>query len=352
MDTVPDNDRPDADSERETDIAALIRLAGHRPEPDAARTARAKAAAHREWQQAASRRRTRTLWRSGALAATLLVGLAILGYVLKPTLMPRATPTSSPATAPAGARLIRVMGHVASSASTPAAADALASWVALRVGDVWMNGADLRTGANGRAALRLSNGAGLRMDERTHLRLEGNGRVRLMSGAVYVDSGDDPDARVEILTPLGTVRDIGTQFEVSLTASRLRTRVREGEVVLRHQDSLVQAKAGEAVSLTSNGALERRPATTHGEEWNWVGVIAPAFPVEGASVSGLLAWVGREQGWRWRFADAATEQRARDVVLHGTVDGLTPMQTLNAVLPTCGMTYRVHNGELIASFVE
>ena len=60
--------------------------------------------------------------------------------------------------------------------------------------------------------------------------------------------------------------------------------------------------------------------------------------IEGATLESFLNWASGELGLTWRFADRAAERYGRTVVLHGSIEGLTPKEALEAVLPTCGMS--------------
>ena len=123
------------------------------------------------------------------------------------------------------------------------------------------SGAAIRTDTQSRAALTLAQGQSLRLDMDTQVLFESESRVRLERGSVYLDSGKRLDAKraagVEVVTPFGTLRDVGTQFEVSLINSGLRVRVREGEVALVHQDVRAAATRGESVSVARDGTVTR-----------------------------------------------------------------------------------------------
>jgi hypothetical protein len=41
----------------------------------------------------------------------------------------------------------------------------------------------------------------------------------------------------------------------------------------------------------------------------------------------------------WEYSDPAIKSGVEKVVLHGSVDHLTPREALDAVLPTCGLTH-------------
>jgi hypothetical protein len=68
-------------------------------------------------------------------------------------------------------------------------------------------------------------------------------------------------------------------------------------------------------------------------------------------VIAFLDWVSREQGWRWQFEQPAMRGRVEQIVLHGTIDGLTPEEALAAVLPTCGLSFRQDGARLIVGLL-
>jgi hypothetical protein len=150
---------------------------------------------------------------------------------------------------------------------------------------------------------------------------------------VYVDAGTvrHPSA-FQIDTPLGTVTHLETQFEVHLLDSALRIRVREGSIALDAARARWTSQEGEALLLVPGRPPERSPIAISGAEWGWLSDLAPPFRLEGASVIGFLDWVSREQGWRWQFEQPAMRSRVERIVLHGTIDGLTPEEAFAAVL--------------------
>jgi hypothetical protein len=66
--------------------------------------------------------------------------------------------------------------------------------------------------------------------------------------------------------------------------------------------------------------------------------MAAPFTLEGSRVPVFLHWVSREEGLRWEYADAAARRVAERAVLHGSIEGLTPAETLLVVLPAAGLT--------------
>ena len=62
----------------------------------------------------------------------------------------------------------------------------------------------------------------------------------------------------------------------------------------------------------------------------------PPFDFDGRTLGEVIAWAERESGRRIEGPSPA----ALSTVLHGSLPGLTPEQTLAAVLPSCGLALR------------
>jgi hypothetical protein len=317
-----------------SDIADLIRLAGRRPEPPAFRAARVRAAVEAEWRGTLHRRSRVMVWR-WALAAAALV-LAALWF--RPTARPVAPRPPEVAT------VVRVDGSVRlESSPSPVRL--------LTIGDRLVAGAAADTTAGGRIALQLASGIALRVKEGTRIAVEAPSIVRLEHGAIYVDtkSGASAPRRMEVHTPQGTVHNVGTRFEVVADSGAVRIRVRNGEVRVDRAGPEVRVIAGGVVALLPDRRVEWGAAPPFGKDWSWVEALAPPFVIEGATLESFLNWVSGELGLTWRYADRAAERYGRTVVLHGSIEGLTPKEALDAVLPTCGMSERTSRGELIVA---
>ena len=63
---------------------------------------------------------------------------------------------------------------------------------------------------------------------------------------------------------------------------------------------------------------------TWGGEWDWTMDLTPPFALEGTTVANFLGWVSTESGLEVRYATPATEQRAKQTTLHGSVGNLHP----------------------------
>ena len=208
-------------------------------------------------------------------------------------------------------------------------------------------GSEVRTTATERAALRTARGMSLRLGPSTHLRLVDGETVELLSGVVYADSGGDERGRelIEIRTTLGNTTDIGTQFEVHLADDTLRVRVREGKVRLDRDGVGHEASAGTQLTVDPSGTVALDPLPENGD-WSWAVQTAPAFELEGHTLAEVLRWVARETGWTVLYEDEALAEEAETVKTHGSVDGLSPDQVPELVIPTAGLAFNLEGNRL------
>jgi ferric-dicitrate binding protein FerR (iron transport regulator) len=203
-------------------------------------------------------------------------------------------------------------------------------------------GTRLRTGADGRAALTILGESSLRIASETEVSLNGPDALELVSGTLYIDSGDRAPANpLEITTPFGVVRDIGTQFEVRATPRALRVRVRTGSVLL--MESLhpadVRSTAGDELEISASGTLELRDIAPDDEEWAWAMTLAVVPEIGSQSISEYLRWIAHEMGKSLRFESSATELRAQLERWSGDARGLTPSQVLDSIVATSDFVY-------------
>jgi ferric-dicitrate binding protein FerR (iron transport regulator) len=211
----------------------------------------------------------------------------------------------------------------------------------------------LETAPAGRAAVQLESGTALRLDRGTTLRVQSVQSVELVHGAVYVDNAGGSGRSIEIRTPHGTVRDIGTQFEARLIGSRLRVRVRSGLVEVSDGHGTMSGDAGTEITA-GTGALLRARASVYGPDWDWIAEVAPAvdIEIEGRPLAAFLTHVSREHGWTLRYASPIVERTAAETILHGSVEGLTGEQALATVVPASGLRYALQDGVLTLSSGE
>lgn len=305
-------------------VGTLVRTAGRRADPPAEAYRVVLAAAEDTWQRKVAHRRR---WRVGVGLAAVFV-LLTAGAALLRAVLPMAA-------APEVARVDRLGGGVE---TRPTGADA---WLPLVAGGLPMQaGTHLRTGPDGRADLRLGSGVSLRLAVLTEVELRAPDSIRLQHGAVYTDTGSGVSGIV-IDTPLGTARDLGTQFELRYVGDVLQLRVREGIVSLQRDSGALVAAAGQQLSIDARGSVTRGNIAGDDLAWAWAETVTPVPDFNGRPVSVLLDWVAQETGRQVRYADAAAERQAAAVILHGQIGPLAPLDTLRVWLATTDLAYEI-----------
>jgi ferric-dicitrate binding protein FerR (iron transport regulator) len=312
-------------------VGRLIRLAGKRQAVPEERLSRLRAVVHASWRRSVSRDRRRGLaaligMQIGAAAAVAM----LVGGVY--WLHDRTRGAGAPV-----ATIVRAEGRTLSLDGRAAEA-----------GGFLVQGGGVTTDAGARVALRTVDGVAIRVDSGTELRLTAARVVELERGGIYVDTqGSAPSGAIEVRTRLGTISDVGTQFEVRLASDGLQLTVRTGAARLARDGRTSPAPAGTRLSVSATGALETRGVAADGSEWDWEASIAPPFELEGRTLGDYLDWLERETGWQATFADASVAGPARAIVLHGSTSGVRPGDTPEAVLPVCGLRYRREGRALV-----
>ena len=321
-------------NDEEEVTAHILRLAGTAPAPSVDRAARVRDAVHREWQAARRRRmRQRVAWSVGALAlaASLFVAVRVTR-----------TPAPIPA-APAGGVLatgVRVQGRpvvvTASAGSSPAF---LGVNTQIRAGHL------IETDQASRAVLQTTDASVIRIDRDSRLRFSSPGVIELMAGAAYIETAAGSHG-FEVRTALGIVRDVGTRFEVRVTDSSLRLRVRSGAAEIRRNDMVTSASAGTETTVTSTGVSTSHVAA-YGAAWAWTAGLAPPYAIEGRTLRDFLEHTAAEEGWTLQYSTATIAKLADTTILHGSVDTLPPEDAVSVALATSGLQYRLRDGVLL-----
>jgi ferric-dicitrate binding protein FerR (iron transport regulator) len=309
-------------------VATLIRVAGKREEPPEEAYRQVLAAASAAFREKTARRRER-LWVMWAAAAAALVIAVALVFQWSP---PGAQRYEL-------ARVERAIGAVERA-----------------TGEAWQpvgesqqpltRGTRLRTLAGARAALRLAGGDSLRLAPGTEIELDDLNELQLHEGMLYLDHRGSVGRGVRITTPAGNLRDLGTQFELRVTGSSMRLRVREGRVEIERAGQQLTGSAGEQLDVDAFGSVLRSRIAPDAAAWGWAEELAPAPDIEGRPAIELLDWVARETGRTLLFADAAARERAQRVVLHGNIRHLAPLDALEVMLATTDLEYSLIEGRI------
>jgi ferric-dicitrate binding protein FerR (iron transport regulator) len=331
------DERP-VDRYDDNDLTAyVLRLAGPREEPSPERTLRVRQAVLAESRIVAKRRRALRI-ATGVGAGLALAAAAVLAVrVWSPDAPSLAVPGQAVATVEQVDGVARRLP-----AGSETALQSLAVDASIHAGD------GIATTPGGRLALRLEGGTSVRFDISTRARLLSSDTIELTEGALYVDNPEG-SRRVGVRTPLGTVREIGTQFEVRITSSSLRVRVRSGVVNLLWADREASARAGTELTVAA-GRLDTRAIPGYDPAWNWTAALAPTIPIDGRPLRAVLEDLCREHGRTLGYTDAALAREASAAMLRGSIEGLSFEDSLTAVLAPSDLSYRLlRNGEVLVT---
>ena len=323
-------------TEEEDVTARLLRLAGGRSDPSPERIARVRQLVYLEWQ--ANRRRR--MIRYAAAAAVFLFSVGVLVSMSVFRNAPRSTVQAPRERVIAIGERTQGQPYV-NRRQESEGRQPLAVSMAISTDDV------IETDEVSRASLRVSDGSSVRIDRASRLRFVGPRTIELIAGAAYVATADASQG-FEVRTTMGTIRDVGTQFEIRFGDSTLRLRVRTGTVEIVRGTGVTAAAAGSEATVTAT-AVDLRPASGDGSEWSWTREIAPVFPIDGRPLNAFLEHLAAEEGWRLRYVDPSVADAAMRTILHGSVDGLRPEDALGVALATSGLQYRLRGGELLVS---
>jgi ferric-dicitrate binding protein FerR (iron transport regulator) len=303
-------------------LARLIGAVGRRAAPPAEDYQRVLRASREAWERAVRQRRRRQwVYALAASLAIVAIGIGLLHRL------------------DGGAGV--VIGRVALTDGGVFVGDARGDWHGvLSPGTTLLSGTRLRTDADGRVAVSLTNETSLRLGPSTDLLLAPRRRVELIAGRVYVDTRA-AGGNIEIETRFGTLRDLGTQFEVLASPAGLRIRTREGAVQLLRPgtDSALVCKFDEELRIDDEGHIERGYIAPHDAEWEWAESLAEPPRGSHLPLRQFLDWVARESGRRVRYDSPDTEARVSRVVLHGTTPNLAPVQALEVTLATTDIEF-------------
>ncbi len=206
--------------------------------------------------------------------------------------------------------------------------------------------------AHGQALLALKTGGNLRIAAGSRFEVVGRDTVQLDAGEMYVDipPGIHTPAAFVVTTPAGEFRHVGTQFALAVANGQTRLRVREGVVHWVSADGQSAVQAGSEVHISRDGKASRRAIASSDKSWDWTSATTPDFEVDNRPLQEFLAWVARESGRELVLADDATRKQVATIRMHGSVNGLTPMQALSAVMAATSLRFELPEGEIRVSF--
>lgn len=310
----------------DNNLEALLRQVGTRDEPSADLTAAVRDVVHAEWRAVVEEQRRLRRRRTWGIAASVAVVMLAVALVFKAGLSP----------ASAVATVAYVDGLVVDDANGNNGINA---------GEMLNSNDVIRTNAGSRASLNIGAELSVRLDVDTTLKLLANDRVQLERGAIYVDSRGK--APLLVATDVGTVRHLGTQYQVRSRGREIEVSVREGRIEVRNARGSNTADAGERLRVTAQGDVSRTTIARGDPSWAWVAQAAPVPDLENLTLDAFLQWVAAETGRDIVYATPQVKQLASTIRLHGSIRGLDPETALSAVLQTTELRRYQTNDEFI-----
>lgn len=328
MNTTSDSNTQDGDQ----DIARLLQAAGTRETlPDELKD-RWETHFRAELSQVRTSKRRRLLLPLSAVAASVLVLL----LVMQNPFTADTTPLPISIAVIAGSASVLVEGG---------------NWASAAEGQTLAPGSTVETGEDALVGLDWA-GYDLRLNANSRLRLL-NDALELEFGELYVNSvGRETAVPVApIVTALGTVRDIGTQFKVRYDGQVLTASVREGSIEILSElftQRVDAADSSRTLLVKDDGAAQ---LVADDSDWAWIHTAAPPFALEGRSVLEFLQWAARESGQELRFADSAAELSAGHTRFSGDISltGLGPERAVALVLSTTRFDARTEEGVIVVT---
>jgi ferric-dicitrate binding protein FerR (iron transport regulator) len=316
MTTEPKPPHPD-----EAGIEELLREVGARDEPTAETSRSIEEIVRAEWQSTVAQRRRSRRRVTWGVAASLAVAIGAGIYGVRQASL---EPVDVAAVA-------RVDGQLLAGPREEAL-QSRAHGARVRTNEI------LKTDARSRVALTFANDVSVRMNHDTTLILAATDRVTLRSGAIYVDSPRAFAADTLVVeTRAGSVRHVGTQYQVRTHADAIEVSIREGRVVIESDGRTNSAVAGESIRLGIDGELARAPINADDPAWAWAAQAAPRFDIDNQTLAAFLDWLGRETGRRVVYASREAQDAAQQVKLRGSIEGLDLETALTAVLSTTNL---------------
>jgi ferric-dicitrate binding protein FerR (iron transport regulator) len=317
----------------DSSLEQLLREVGARDEPSADAMRDVRAAVQAEWQAMVDERRRQRRSIAWRIAASLVIAVLIATFA-------RRFIEPVPVQVASVVNIDGRMTYIAEDADARAGA----------VGQAVLVGETMQTDATSRAALAFPSGLSLRVDHATRFTVAAADRIELTSGALYIDapSGNASEDSLTISTPAGSVRHVGTQYEVRTHADSIQVSVREGRVLVTAVNgSNNTGEAGQMLRLSANGAVTRSAVTATDPQWQWTLAAAPAFDIDNQTLSSFLQWIARETGRQVVYSSPQAEAAAAEVKLRGSIAGLDADAALAAVLSTTQLRrYRTTDEEI------
>ncbi len=321
-----DANKDDQSVPHDDTVSTLMNLAGPRADIPANLEKRVHENVRQHWQSAVRKRVVARWVIPTSLAATILIAFSLN--------------TRTPDIA---SQMIGTVAYVAGEVNSAGAT--------IIIGDTVFSGDSIETISGAGVSITLRGDVSLRIAGNSSVRLDHADEITLLRGQIYADSGERiyPDRHLTVNTLNGSATDIGTQFSVSFDNNRMSVAVREGQVDITHEQSVITANAGDKLILQTGNDVVIDQVAPYDPYWEWAATLAPDFDIRNRSLLDFLKWAARETGKSLMFSDDEVRMAAMGTQVVGSISRFTPSEAIEAILSTTQFNYAVNEQSITIS---
>jgi len=207
-------------------------------------------------------------------------------------------------------------------------------WSLLKTDSILKAGEYIHTNSSNRILVELNNGNTFRLDENSLIKLTSEDKIELIRGQIYVESNEkNINNQLLIDTKLGSIKHVGTQYNVELKPDLINISVRKGKVIVYKKDLTKEIEKGYTLSINNKGDYNQSLINSYDSKWLWTQNITKQYNIQDKTIFQYLKWV------IWN-SDKSKDQSS-NIKLSGSIKGLTPLESLEVILSTTDFSYDI-----------
>lgn len=318
-------------------IEKLLKIAGHRTQPDEDMKNDVYKNVHKAW---ADQNKT-PLYKNRFFLAAASMLLFSSYFIFESTQSNKLSPT-----------VLEISSSITISGQAEISLNNM-DWKKLDVKEKIKPGSYLKTQSNNRLLVKLTNNNVFRLDENSLIHMVDLENFELQQGQIYIESDESSIANpLLVKTPFASINHIGTHYNIKVTDNSVNVSVRNGKVLLQNSlNSKVQKTISKGFegTLSKNGKYQQKPVTAYSSTWQWTQNIIKPFILQDQSIAQYLSWISKETGYPITWDSPKDKGDADKIKLSGSIAGLKPMESLDVILPTTSFVYQILDSEIYIS---
>jgi hypothetical protein len=319
------------DNEKNDDVEALLKIAGKRTVPNEQLKTEVYENVYKVWKQQNNIPFYRNRYILAAASLFILIGVYSINLL---------SSNNSIALNSQISKEIVLSGQIQRSLNQ-------VNWSFLKTDSRLNSGDYIRTTSNNRILVELNNGNTFRLDENSFIKIISEDKIELIRGQIYVESNENnTDNNLIIDTSMGSVRHIGTQYNIELKPESINISVRKGIVLVHKSDLTKEIKKGYVVSINNNGNYQQSPINSYDSKWQWTQNITKYYNIQDKTIYQYLNWVSNETGYSIIWDSNKSEKQSKKITLSGSIKGMKPIESLEVILPTTDFKYNISHSAI------